>query len=182
MEIPDWLTKIMEAATWPAVGILCAFTVYHAVKEMLPVWAERYKLQTKNITTRDAQRFERAMQKVNGAFVEQLVNHFSGSWQLKRFLDSWLNESNFARNLLQQGTSLSLRLDGHETEDRAVHDRVRALEVHVETLKTNVAEIKSGQKELRDLVENKADLLRDKLADAESRILNLLERRREPRG
>lgn len=181
MEIPDWLIKILTAATWPGVGLLCAFTVYGAVKTMLPVWAERYKAQTKTLTARDAQRFERVMQKVNGAFVEQLVQHFSGSWQLKRFLDGWLNESHLVKNMLQQGVAISSRLDVHEQEDRVVHDRVRALEVNVDTLKANVMEIKDGQKELRDLVQDKADLLRDKLDAAEGRILNLLERRREPR-
>ena len=152
---------------------------------MLPVWAERYKLQTHKLSEKDAQQAETIAKKVNGALASMSLHEIerglaNSAWFREKFVP--MHRINTIEGEQQR---FAAEFVGHVKEDREVHERVRATEVRVAELKDTVQEIKEDLRQAAKAVTEEAKALRREMAEGERRIVDAVyaldERRKEPR-
>lgn len=182
MDPLDVASKHGANLSWVVVALICAYTGYLATKHMVPVWAERYKLRTQLLTDKDARHATEIVRKLNGREMAEIERHLYGS---QSFRERFAPMHRIAAIEGEQQRILR-DLDEHVREDRAVHDRVKGLEVQMEDVKSDVHEIKTIVREGTKAVAEEAKALRSERTDGERRILEhidrLYDRRKEPRA
>lgn len=177
----DAVQKFGAEGAWAGAALFLAISVYSGVKMMGPVWVDRYKLQTKLLTERDAKHAGEIARKLNGRAYQDIARYLSTDADFRsRFAPRHQLDA-----IEKEQQRIFATLDTHVREDRDVHERVKALEVEMEQVKENVREIKADLKAAAETVTAEATAMRQERNDGERRILEhideLFERRRESR-
>jgi septal ring factor EnvC (AmiA/AmiB activator) len=182
MDPLDVAQKFGSTGAWAAAALFLAISAYLGIKSMAPVWAERYKLQTKLLTARDARHADEIVRKLNGRVYVDIERHLISSDAFRaRFASK--HQMNAVEAEQQR---IFGKIDEHMREDREVHERVKGLETEMTEVKQDLRDIRDDLREAAKTVTAEARALREERGEGERRIIDhineLYERREKVRA
>jgi predicted nucleic acid-binding Zn-ribbon protein len=174
MDPLDVAQKFGSTGAWSVAALFLSISAYLGIKSMAPVWAERYKAQTKFLTERDVKRGEDFVRKLNGRVYGDIERHLIASTTFReRFASAHL-----VRAIDNEQDALRRSVGEHA-------ERMAGLEAEMRDVKDDVREIKADLKKATEDVTREAKAMRQERYDGERAILNrineLFERRAKER-
>jgi len=175
MDPLDIAQKFGTTGAWSVAALFLSISAYLGVKSMAPVWAERYKAQTKFLTERDVKRGEEFVRKLNGRVYADIERHLIASETFRgRFASAHL-----VRTMDNEQDSLRRAVNGHA-------ERMAGFEAEMRGVQEHVREIRADLKAATEAVTNEARAMRQERYDGEREILDrineLFERREKQRS
>lgn len=182
MDPLDAIQKLGTDGAWAGAALLLALSALLGVKGMTPVWAQRYEARTRWLTERDVKRGEEFVKKLNGRVYHDIARFLIADQTFReRFAPM-----HSIKTLEGEQQRIFAKIDEHAREDRAVHDRVRELEVRMDQVRDDVREIRIDLRAATETVTAEAKAMRQEQNDRERRIVEhidkLFERRESQRG